>query len=146
MFFNDWETKQENPNAVLNDKQGVNGVKQVTLLPNRYHSYVSPGTINNQPVTFIIDTGATSVAVPRNVAKSLALPFGMAVEIGTAGGTAKGYITKIETLSIGDIVLHNVKAVIIPETGEEQVLLGMSALKSLSLRQENGNLIITQDK
>src|SRR3990172_5601598 len=66
-LFSIYLQRQHNPN---NDVQGYSstGVQEVVLERNRYGHYVATGRINGQSVTFMLDTGATIVDIPENIA------------------------------------------------------------------------------
>jgi aspartyl protease family protein len=55
-----------------------------------------------------------------------------------------GYRTRLDRLQLGDIVLRDVRALVAPGLGDEQVLLGMSALKKLEFTQRGGTLLLRQ--
>ena len=76
VFFDDWIANQNNPNTDPASVKLADGSLQVVLLRNRQGHYVSAGTINGKPVTFLLDTGATDVAVPVGIAKKLDLKHG----------------------------------------------------------------------
>jgi aspartyl protease family protein len=69
-FFGQWEARQENPNAVVTSEQHE-GYIEVKLLGNGQGHFVASGQINGQPVEFMLDTGATDVAVPAELADRL---------------------------------------------------------------------------
>jgi aspartyl protease family protein len=101
------------------------------------------GKINNQKVLFLIDTGATIVAIPEKIAQKAGLTKGMAIDMLTAGGSSKAYLTKIATLTIGEeIVINNVSATINPDMPEDTVLLGMGALRQLEFTHTQDKLYI----
>ena len=142
-FFGRWEQRQENPNTEVASLQGA-GYIEVKLLANSQGHFVASGRINNVPVEFLLDTGATDVAVPLDLARQLALPKGVPVTLNTANGQAQGYRTHIDRLQLGAIVLRNVRAVAAPGLDGEQVLLGMSALKKLEFTQRGGTMLLRQ--
>jgi len=72
-YFGEWEQRQENPNAVVTSQHG-NGYIEVQLVGNRQGHFVSTGKINGRTVQFLLDTGATDVAIPGKVADILQLP------------------------------------------------------------------------
>lgn len=142
-YFGEWEQRQENPNAVVTSQHG-DGYIEVQLASNRQGHFVSTGKINGRTVQFLLDTGATDVAIPGEVAQTLQLPRGAPVVVSTANGRAQGFRTSLERLQIGDIVLHNVRALVVPGLDGEQVLLGMSAMKQLEFTQRGGNMLLRQ--
>ena len=144
-FFGQWEARQENPNAVVTSEQHE-GYIEVKLLGNGQGHFVATGQINGKPVQFMLDTGATDVAVPAELADRLGLERGMPVGVSTANGRTQGFRTELGRLQLGDIVLRDVRAIVVPGLGDEQVLLGMSALKQLEFTQRSGTLLLRQTK
>ena len=142
-YFGEWEDRQENPNTVVTSQRG-DGYIEVQLVGNRQGHFVSTGKINDQAVQFLLDTGATDVAIPGKVADTLQLQRGAPVWVSTANGRSQGFRTSIERLQLGDIVLNNVRALVAPGLDGEQVLLGMSAMKQLEFTQRGGNLLLRQ--
>ncbi len=142
-YFGEWEQRQENPNVVVTSQHG-DGYIEVLLVGNRQGHFVSTGMINGRTVQFLLDTGATDVAIPGEVADTLQLSRGAPVVVSTANGRTEGYRTSLERLQIGDIVLHNVRALVVPGLDGQQVLLGMSAMKQLEFTQRGGNMLLRQ--
>ncbi|MCY1522661.1 clan AA aspartic protease [compost metagenome] len=142
-FFGDWEDAQRNPNRSPQSVHG-NDYVEVHLASSRQGHYLADGRINGAPVTFLLDTGATQVAVPIEVARRLGLQAGAPIVISTANGRATAHRTQLDSLQLGDIVLNNVAALIAPGMGGEEVLLGMSALKQLEFTQRDGTLMLRQ--
>ena len=142
-FFGDVLEKQFNPNQSL-DTVHSEGMREVALQRNRFGHYVTSGEINGQPVTFLLDTGATGVAVPLAVAERLGLKPGRAFKTRTANGTSTSYAARLARVSVGDIELRDVQAGITPGLDMEQVLLGMSFLKHIEFTQRGDTLILRQ--
>ncbi|PVZ15637.1 MULTISPECIES: TIGR02281 family clan AA aspartic protease [unclassified Pseudomonas] len=142
-FFGSWEARQENPNQQVATAL-ANGVIEVRLQANRQGHFVASGKVNGQPVTFMVDTGATQVAVPAELAAGLGLPTGAPVTLSTANGLAEGARSRVASLSLGGIELRDVSAVVMPGMGDSTVLLGMSALKRLEFNQRGGTLLLRQ--
>lgn len=142
-FFGAWEQHQENPNTQVSSQQG-DGFIEVKLVSNGQGHFVAAGQINGQPVNFMLDTGATDVSIPAGLAERLNLEKGVPVTLSTANGRSQGYRTRLDQLKLGDIVLHDVRALVAPGLDGEQVLLGMSALKKLEFTQRGGTLLLRQ--
>ncbi|MGE8152294.1 retropepsin-like aspartic protease family protein [Pseudomonas vancouverensis] len=142
-FFAQWEARQQNPNVVVSSEQG-DGFVEVKLASNVQGHFVASGQINGQPVNFMLDTGATDVSIPADLAKRLKLEEGFGVTLSTANGLSEGYRTRIERLQLGDIVLHDVRALVAPGLHGDQVLLGMSALNKLEFTQRGGTMLLRQ--
>lgn len=121
---------------------GAQGPQKVELRRNHRGQYVAPGQINGRDVSFLIDTGADSVAVPAEIADRLGLPRGAAIQTMTAAGLALAYETHIDYISIGGIELENIRGAIIPADGHLEVLLGMSFLRHLDFQKSGDRLIL----
>jgi aspartyl protease family protein len=144
-FFGAWEEKQINPNRSPESYADQNGQHNTVLKRNRAGHYLTHGKINAVPVTFLLDTGATDVVIPAALAARLGLPRLGKNRVQTANGEIDVYGTVIESLEFGNISLRAVRAAINPNMGpDEEILLGMSALKQVDFRQENGELILKQ--
>lgn len=148
VFFGGIEEHQRNPNQNPESILLAQSV-EVVLKRNRRGHYVVTGAINNRPVELLLDTGATDVVIPEALADKLQLKRGRPMRAMTANGPVTVYETYIDQLSIGDILLFNVRASINPAMSPPAVLLGMSALgqvefvqsgDSLTLRQKNSRL------
>jgi aspartyl protease family protein len=105
---------------------------------------VSSGQINGVPVTFLLDTGATDVAIPSSVAREASLEPGFATLASTANGVITVYSTEVDELTLGNIYLHNIAASITPSLGGDTILLGMSALKQVEFTQRGSTLTLRQ--
>lgn len=126
--------------GILHSGYGENGAR-VVLQSNRSGHYLAEGEINGRPVVFLVDTGATDVAVSERSARSLGLEFGPRTTVMTAAGSSPAWRTRIDRVSVGSLQLENVRATITPGLGNE-VLLGMSFLRWFNLRQQGDELVI----
>ncbi|MNH04307.1 Retroviral aspartyl protease [compost metagenome] len=143
-FFAQWEERERNPNAQVQSEHGE-GFIEVRLLGNGQGHFVVDGAINGQVVHFMLDTGATDVAIPEALAAGLNLQRGSAVLLSTANGRTEGYRTRLDSLQLGDIHLRNVRALVVPGLDGQTVLLGMSALKQLEFTQRGGTMLLRQN-
>jgi len=142
-MFSSMENKQINPNNSPSSYYSQDAI-EVSLKRNRYGHYLVSGEVNQQEALFILDTGATVVAVPGELQTELGLTRGRQHYSNTANGTTKAYSTTIKQLDIGDITLYNVNASIIPNMQGREILLGMSALKQLEFSQKGNQLTLRQ--
>ncbi|WP_271409481.1 retropepsin-like aspartic protease family protein [Pseudomonas sp. Q1-7] len=142
-YFGVWEKRQHNPNRKPESVQG-NGFVEVRLVSSRQGHYLLDGRIDGQVATFLLDTGATQVAVPVRLAERLGLEPGAPVTLSTANGRVTGHRTQLQELRLGDIRLTQVPAIIVPGMDGGEVLLGMSALKQLEFTQRDGTLVLRQ--
>ncbi|MEQ8661652.1 MAG: TIGR02281 family clan AA aspartic protease [Gammaproteobacteria bacterium] len=136
--------EQRNPNRDLAGATGSTGQAAVVLARNRAGHYVASGRINGVEAEFIVDTGATDVAVSADVARAAGLSRGPAHPVTTANGQAMAYATRIDTLALGDIVERDVRASIVPDMRGIDVLLGMSFLHRLDFQQRGDELLLEQ--
>jgi len=143
LFFGDQLESQYNPNRQVETLQSPD-VTEVRLQRNRLGHYVTSGTINNRPVTFLLDTGATGVAIPARIAKTLDLKQGRPIATRTANGTATSYLTRLNSVSVGGVSVDNVSATIAPGLRGNEILLGMSFLKHIEFTQRGDMLILRQ--
>ena len=143
-FFGAWEQRQHNPNTEVHSAHGP-GFVEVRLVGNHQGHFVVDGAINEQPVHFMLDTGATDVAIPERVARQLDLARGAPVQVSTANGRTEGYRTRLNSVQLGDIRLRDVRAMVVPGLDGDQILLGMSALKQLEFTQRSGTLLLRQN-
>jgi aspartyl protease family protein len=139
--FSDLLEKQVNPNSTP-ESQRVGSQTEVRLKQNRAGHYVTTGFINGEEVTFLVDTGATDVAVPAHLAKRLQLEAGRQGLARTANGTVRIAESRINTLRIGDIVVRDVEANLNPGMQDDHILLGMSVLRQLEFTQRGDWLIL----
>ncbi len=122
---------------------GPDGGAMVVIEQDRSGHYVAEGQINGHAVTFLVDTGATDVALPESTARAMGLDFGPKVTVMTAAGPAKAWVTRLDEVAVGGIRRANVRASI--TSGEfDGILLGMSFLRHYSLQQQDGKLVITE--
>lgn len=103
--------------------------------------YLARGSIDGHPVRFLVDTGATGIAVPAELAQRLRLPRGDSAQVSTANGPAEVYRTRLGDLRVGGLSRRNVEAHVNPGLSGE-VLLGMAFLQGYRLKQANGRLHI----
>lgn len=148
LFFQDTISKQLNPNQQLRSVTGSSGETSTVLIRNKSGHYVGTALVNNSPVNFMLDTGATTIAIDAGTARQLNLPFGQKVQVSTANGIAQAYQSQVDSLQLGDIRLYNIDAVIVPQLsnldGSAEILLGMSALKQLEFHQQGNQLTLIQ--
>lgn len=135
--------QQVNPNQAV-ETAFVEEAVEVRLTRNRMGHYVATGRINEQPVEFFLDTGATHVAVGEALARDIGLERGAPARTRTANGTIVTYRTVLDRVTLGGITVRNVTASINPRMPGDEVLLGMSFLKHLELIQRGDELLLRQ--
>jgi aspartyl protease family protein len=143
VLFGNFLERESNPNRDVTGTEN-GGAIEVILEQNRAGHYVANARINDVPVAVMIDTGASNVSVPADLAEKTGLVRGPAMEVTTANGTIRVYMTVIDRIELGRITLNNVRASINPHMNNEFVLLGMSFLEKLEFSQSRGNLTLRQ--
>jgi aspartyl protease family protein len=143
LYFSDMLDEQYNPNQRPVSYASQSGV-EVTLQRNKMGHYVASGYINGRPVIFMLDTGATNVSVPAHLARRLDLQAGRTFTAQTANGSVRVSATRINELKLGDITLFDVDASLNPGMQDNEILLGMSALKQLEFTQSGDQLTLRQ--
>jgi len=136
--------ERRNPNQEVTTVAADDGRAGVLLVRNRAGHYVASGRINGVDAEFIVDTGATDVAVSDAIARAAGLERGAAVPVVTANGEATAYVTRIDRITLGAIVEHDLRATIVPDMNGIDVLLGMSFLRRLDFQQRGDELLIEQ--
>jgi aspartyl protease family protein len=144
VFFNNQLEKRQNPNQEVQSLINMQGVAEIVLTRNPAGHYVASGFINNSPVIFLLDTGASDVSIPLNVANRIGLVKGQSLVYQTANGSTRGYLTNLDSVSVGDIQLNDIRGGINPSMKGEYILLGMTFLKHLEFTQRANKLIIRQ--
>lgn len=96
------------------------------------------GSINGKQVSFLVDTGASSVALSQSEANRIGLEWkrGRPGLSQTANGTVPVYAINLTSVRVGDVEIANVAAVVLP-SDMPVVLLGNSFLNRFTLRLEN---------
>ncbi|MCG8909145.1 MULTISPECIES: TIGR02281 family clan AA aspartic protease [unclassified Pseudomonas] len=108
------------------------------------HYWVA-GTINNQNAQFLVDTGATSVAMNEGQARRLGIDYrasGTPMMASTASGTAKGWRVTLNSVKLGGVEVLGVEAVVLEGDFPTDILLGMSYLNRVGWREDQGMMYI----
>lgn len=107
--------------------------------------FVANGQINGRSVSFLVDTGATTVAMGRDEAERIGVKYqdGQRVQLQTANGLAIGHIVTLTAVRLGDVEVYNVAAVVQPSP-MPFVLLGNSFLTRFQMRRDNDTLTLVK--
>ncbi len=120
-------------------------LKQVVIRKNNNDQYLVNGSINGQSVQFLVDTGATSVAMNEMDARRLGLQYridGKESQVVTAGGVNNSWVVKLDSVKVGEIQVSNVDAVVVQGGYPAQVLLGMTYLNHVKLQEQNSVMML----
>jgi aspartyl protease family protein len=101
------------------------------------------GNINGKVVQFLVDTGATTVAIGQGEADRLGLAYreGRTVNVSTANGGARAWLLKLDSVRIGDVEVYGVDAVVLPQA-MPYVLLGNSFLTQFQMTRTNDQMVL----
>lgn len=141
-FFSTQLERQHNPNRQVMSATTADGSTAVQLERNRFGHYVASGFINAQPVEFMLDTGASDVSIPLQIAEGLGLKKGRSVVYQTANGAITAWQTTLDEIQLGELRLGPVRASINPRMSGDSILLGMSFLKQLDFSQQGNTLTL----
>jgi aspartyl protease family protein len=121
------------------------GNSSVTLKADSRGHFLTSGTINGGATQFLVDTGATVVAIPGAEARRLGISFVNAPQgiVRTAGGAVHAYRVRLDSVRVGGIEMNGVDAVVIDQ-GLEFVLLGMSFLNRTEMRRDGETMVLTK--
>lgn len=100
------------------------------------------GAINGEPVEFLVDTGASRLTIPYEVAGRIGIDVGRLdfdIEVMTANGEARAAATVLRTVSVGDVFVEDVNAFVTQPGALDGALLGMSFLNRLESYEFSGS-------
>jgi len=109
--------------------------------------YYTTGFINGHAVNFLVDTGATWIAMNANQARSLGINFryiGKRGAVSTANGVATVYRVNLDKVRVGEIELKNVPAGVLEGDSPSQVLLGNSFLNRVEMQRQGQVMLLKQ--
>lgn len=117
--------------------------QSVTLAADARGHFVSQGSINGSPVRFLVDTGATTVALPAAEAQRLGIDYrkGQRGFTNTAGGVVPVYRVRFDSVKLGAIELSGIDGIVI-EQGLDIALLGMSFLNRVEMKRDGQTMVL----
>jgi aspartyl protease family protein len=139
-FSNKSKSAYDSKEILISDT--IDGIRQVRLVKHRSGHYIGTSFINGYPGKFIIDTGASDVAISEEMAKKAGVIKKEIVKIHTANGETKGWSAILNSIEIGGITEQHVRATIVPSLSNMEVLVGMSFLERLDFAQEKSTLTL----
>lgn len=111
-------------------------------------SFRTQGWVNGRPVRFLVDTGASGVAMSQVEADRLGISYrmdGLPISVSTASGVVRGYRIELDSVRVGEIELSRVEGIVVQGESPREILLGMSFLGRLEIEQA-GNLMVLRRK
>ena len=118
---------------------------RIVLVAGMGGHFMTAGQINGKAVQFMVDTGATSVAMGAQDAERTGINFrtGQPVMMSTANGNVQGYRIKLDSVRVGDVEVFGVDAVVTPQP-IPYMLLGNSFLTRFQMLRENDQMTLTK--
>jgi len=132
------------PVSIGGNGGGASGT-QIVLSAGPGGHFLTQGSINGHATQFMVDTGATSVAMGADEARRMGIKFedGERFYGSTANGTVVGYRVSLTTVRIQDVEIHNVDAAVLPMS-MPHILLGNSFLTRFQMKRENDMMTLTK--
>ena len=127
----------------LGGADSAGGGSKIVLTAGGGGHFVTQGTINGRSVSFLVDTGATHIAMSESEAQRIGLDYkkGQRGLVNTANGQVAAYRVALNAVRIGDVTVYNVDATVLP-LGMDQVRLGNSFLSRFQMKRENDTLTL----
>jgi aspartyl protease family protein len=114
----------------------ADGIVEIRRGPDGHYHW--PGQLNGEPVDFLVDTGASGVAIPAELAERLGLASEGTVRSSTAGGFVTGRVVRGDLVLDGGVRAERMRMVALPRLASP--LLGMDVLGKLHWQQRDGVL------
>ena len=110
--------------------------------------FQAAGQVDGKTINFMVDTGATVVALNESSAAALGLkptPADYNASVGTANGSVRAARARLATVEVGGVIVHDVDAIVLPDEALKENLLGLSFLSRLKrLEFAEGKLVLEQ--
>ena len=142
------EKRTLRPGGAVSSRYSRPTHREVRVIRNRRGAYAIEGRINGRTVHFLVDTGASGVALGEDEARRLGIPFelyGDPIRVNTASGVSDAYSILLDSVQVGDIKLRNVEGAVVMGDGPGKALLGMSFLNRLQFENQ-GNVMVLRQK
>jgi aspartyl protease family protein len=143
----DGKKRTLNLGQAISTAQVVGSRPTVKLEADGGGHFVAYGSVNGRPIKFLVDTGATSIALSSAQARAMGIDLDRAQRgaVTTASGHVRSYNVVLDNVKVGDISLNLVEAVIIDSMPGDTALLGNSFLSRLEMKREGTVLTLTKN-
>jgi aspartyl protease family protein len=118
---------------------GGGGGREIVLTAGAGGHFLTAGAINGRAANFMVDTGATSVAMGQVDADRMGIDYKNSTRRGfaeTANGRVPAYGVTLTSVRVGDVEVANVEAIVLP-AAMPHILLGNSFLTRFQMKREN---------
>jgi len=119
------------------------GGTRIVLPASSGGHFMAQGAINGRTVNFMLDTGATTIALSAADAQRIGLDFskGQPVRMNTANGVSQGYRVQLASVRVGDVEVYDVDA-IVSQQPMPYILLGNSFINRFSMRRDADQMVL----
>jgi aspartyl protease family protein len=116
----------------------------VRLSADAHGQFFTGGVVNGRPVNFVVDTGATLMALSRPEATRIGVDYGRGrpATVQTASGEAHGWRVSLATVRVGEVTVRDVDAIVIDGDAPRVGLLGMSFLNRFDMHRQGSTLML----
>jgi aspartyl protease family protein len=135
--------RMDTPVSIGGGGGGGGGGSRIVLPADSRGHFMTQGAINGRPVTFMLDTGATAIALSADDAQRIGLDYskGQRVLMNTANGTTTGYRLRLQSVRVGDVEVYDIDA-IVSQQAMPFVLLGNSFINRFSMRRDADQMVL----
>jgi aspartyl protease family protein len=134
--------------AVPAETVGQAGVRSLNIPSDSRGHFLTEGRIDGQRIGFMVDTGASVIALNETSAARFGLrptPGDYKSSVTTANGTIKAARTRLAMIDVGGLVVRDVDAMVLPDEALSENLLGLSFLSKLKrFEYANGQMVLEQ--
>jgi len=124
------------------------GLRSLNIARDARGHFLTEGRIDGQRIGFMVDTGASLVALNETSAARFGvrpMPSEYTITVSTANGTIKAARTHLNVIEVGDLIVHDVDAMVLPDEALSENLLGLSFLSKLHrFEYANGQMVLEQ--
>ena len=135
--------RMDTPASIGGGGPAGGGGSRIVLPVSSGGHFMAQGAINGRSVSFMLDTGATAVAMSAADAQRIGLDFskGQPVRMNTANGVAQAYRVRLNSVRVGDVEVYDVEA-IVSEQPMPFILLGNSFISRFSMRRDADQMVL----
>lgn len=126
---------------VARESSSANGSGEIVIPRSRDGHYYVEGSINGEPITFMVDTGASTVSIDTVTAKASGVPGGYGATFHTASGETQGEMVPKQRVTVGGFRIDDISVAVIPRLGKIG-LLGQNVLRYLDVTQSGDRMIL----
>ena len=132
------------PTIIMGGSSGPSGT-EIVLAAGAGGHFLTAGTINGRTTRFMVDTGATTIAISADEARRLGIKYeqGETMYGSTANGMVKGYRIRLNSVRIQNVEVFDVEAAVLPMP-MPYILLGNSFLTRFQMNRHNDMLRLTR--